>query len=149
MEGFSLLRIILVKVLNQNKLKEVYGPYRPTLSKTVGDLQWRFPHGPVAVNVFVAVINPNGSDTCPFYANTETPSTVSNICHTLHPPTPTPLAKPRFFKALSVFQLLFQMLTFFGELFSQKLIILGYRYNMKMKCRLFSFLLSQPKMGIY
>lgn len=40
--------------------------YKPPLPKRVGDLQWRILHGAVAINSFVAMLNPNVSESCPF-----------------------------------------------------------------------------------
>jgi len=46
------------------KWKELH---RSSLPKRVGDLQWRILHGTIAVNSFVAMLNPNVREhCCPF-----------------------------------------------------------------------------------
>lgn len=51
----------------RNEVKPVWRViYKPRLNKQSGDLEWRILHGAIAVNAFVAVINPNVDDKCLF-----------------------------------------------------------------------------------
>jgi len=45
--------------------------YKPPLPKRVGDHQWRILHGAL-VNSFVAMLNPNVSENCPFCNESDT-----------------------------------------------------------------------------
>lgn len=145
---------LMVKVLNKNKLsgrsdtpwrahlalsdelKPVWRAlYKPPLTKRVGDLQWRLLHGIVAVNAFVSILNPNVTENCPFCTQRETVFHCFMDCCRL----------------LSLFQLLENICRMFGEVFSQQLFILGFKYSQKwrVKCQLINFVLGQAKMAIY
>ena len=59
--------------------------YKPPLTKNTGDLQWRILHGIIAVNVFLAVINPGDTDCCPFCTADETVYHCFTQCYRLVP----------------------------------------------------------------
>lgn len=46
--------------------------YKPPLTKSAGDLQWRVLHGIIAVNAFVSILNPAVTSECPFCFERET-----------------------------------------------------------------------------
>lgn len=81
----SIVKVMNIKWLNRNdtvwretlEMTETTKPvwrilYKPPLPKRVGDLQWRILHGAIAVNSFVAMLNPNVNENCPFCNEMET-----------------------------------------------------------------------------
>lgn len=93
--------------------------YKPPLTKRVGDLQWRILHGVVAVNAFISVINPNVNDKCIFCGHRETVFHCFLECRRLMP----------------LFELLSKAFLKCGEVYTQRIFILGagYRQNQKEK----------------
>lgn len=109
--------------------------YKPPLPKRVGKLQWRILHGDVAVNSFVAMMNPNVSESCPFCIERETVFHCFIFCNRLS----------------FLFSLLESIFDSFGVCFTKHDFILGCMYTMKkkFKCQLFNFIVGIAKLAIY
>ncbi len=109
--------------------------YKPPLPKRVGDLQWRILHGAIAVNSFVAMLNPNVSENCPFCNERETVFHCFMFCNRL----------PFLF---SLLELLFES---FEVCFTKQDFILGCMYTIKKKykCQLLNFIVGIAKLAIY
>ena len=87
--------------------------YKPPLSKRVADLQWRLPHGILAVNAFISALISAVPNTCPFCAAVETVFHCFAEC-------------PRLIPLFSMLDYLFREA---GEVFSLRIFILGFRYK--------------------
>ena len=109
--------------------------YKPPFSRRHADLQWRILQGGVATNSFLSVLNPAVEDGCPFCGVRETLFHVFRDC-------------PRL---LPLFVLLRTLFSGCGQVFSQQVFILGFRYNRRTKasCRLLNFVLGTAKMAVY
>ena len=109
--------------------------YKPPLTKNTGDLQWRILHGIVAVNAFVAVLNPEVSNVCPFCTERETIYHCFAQCQRL----------------ISLFRTMSALLLLFGEVFTKQMFIFGFKYGKgcKKKGALLNFLFGQAKLAIY
>ena len=109
--------------------------YKAPLRKRSGDLQWRILHGALAVNVFLAKLNPAVSCKCPFCDESETVFHCFAGCRRLEP----------LFEMLNV---LFQE---FGCEWSITRFIFGagYRRQDAKKWQLVNFIVGTAKFSIY
>lgn len=92
-------------------------------------------HGAVAVNAFISILNPDVGHDCPFCLQRETVFHTFMQCSRLEP----------------LFTVLQNLFVSFGETFSTKTFICGFKYvqRKRFKCQLLNFLLGQAKMAVY
>ena len=122
-----------VLTLKNNVKPEWRALYKLPLTKTMGDLQWRVLHGIVAMNYFIAVLNPEVTQVCPFCTERETVFHAFLNCLRLCP----------------LFCFLHSLFKAFDELFVKQMFILGFKYS-KMnnsKGELINFILGNAKMA--
>ncbi|KAI4884328.1 hypothetical protein NFI96_003224 [Prochilodus magdalenae] len=109
--------------------------YKPPLTKSAGDMQWRVLHGIIAVNAFVSILNPAVSSECPFCSLRETVFHCFTQCSRLD----------------GLFRVLTSLFNAFDERFDLQVFIFGFPYRQKRrkKCQLINFITGQAKMPIY
>lgn len=110
--------------ISKNVKPEWRALYKPPLAKRVGDLQWRFLHGIIAVNAFISVLNPGVGQDCPFCFERETVFHAFMQCLRLKP----------------LFDVLRSIFNCFNEEFS---------VQPEQECQLLNFILGKAKMAIY
>ena len=124
-----------VLMIKNNVKPEWKALYKLPLTKRMGDLQWRVLHGIVAMNSFIAVLNPEVTQDCPFCSMRETVFHAFLHCLRLCP----------------LFDFLHSLFQAFDECFFKQIFILGFKYckTNSSKGELINFILGNAKMAVY